>query len=452
MHNYVDYRWFKIVLSKFISILLIYSIFFTTTANAGAAEKWEIVEKVYDSSKKTVEVTAKKVTANAANDPNYKVRVPVSASDLGKTVKGMLWLSVASVAVSSLVDAVGWVIDEGSQVIKKPIEPDVPNSPLLYKNTNGQSNLTWHADPDSACKQYSGSSSYNFRYVGYRQSDRGCLYQSQPKSPADSPWSETKFQFGYITKPNPDYVPNKDPEYEPVSDDELGTLILGESSEPNAPTQPQTDIITDAYDVNNPASDTPAPKAVGDALDNANPEPANDPKGDSSKKPNEDTDGDGVPDTYNPELPDVGTEFSLPSFCEWAVSVCEFFKVQKQDNNDIKENQKEQIKQDSTFFESVKDWFDWTKEDDDLNDDSEDPEIKEIELPDLSTNTFSSTAGCPQPILVPVSFSKNGSIEVSYEPICQLAEKWSFVAPLIGFISGAMILIGVGRKGEDGEI
>jgi hypothetical protein len=33
-----------------------------------------------------------------------------------------------------------------------------------------------------------------------------------------------------------------------------------------------------------------------------------------------------------------------------------------------------------------------------------------------------------------------------------MAEKWSFVAPLIGFLSGAMILIGVGRKGEDGEI
>ena len=53
---------------------------------------------------------------------------------------------------------------------------------------------------------------------------------------------------------------------------------------------------------------------------------------------------------------------------------------------------------------------------------------------------------------VPVDFGKGGNVEISYEPLCQFAEKWSFVAPLIGFLSGAMIIVGVGRKGEDGEI
>ena len=79
-------------------------------------------------------------------------------------------------------------------------------------------------------------------------------------------------------------------------------------------------------------------------------------------------------------------------------------------------------------------------------------EIKEIDIDALDTSTFTGTAGCPSPIVVPISFGDGGETEISYEPICQLAEKWSFVAPMIGFLSGAMIIVGVGRKGEDGEI
>lgn len=84
--------------------------------------------------------------------------------------------------------------------------------------------------------------------------------------------------------------------------------------------------------------------------------------------------------------------------------------------------------------------------------DNEPPEIKEIDIEALDTSTFTGVAGCPAPIVVPITFGDGGETEISYEPICQLAEKWSFVAPLIGFLSGAMIIVGVGRKGEDGEI
>ncbi len=100
----------------------------------------------------------------------------------------------------------------------------------------------------------------------------------------------------------------------------------------------------------------------------------------------------------------------------------------------------------------VCDWIGWTKENPESKDDNEPPEIKEIDIGQLDTGTFKATAGCPAPIQVPVSFGKGGNVEISYEPICSFASKWSFVAPLIGFLSGAMIIVGVGRKGEDGEI
>ena len=93
-----------------------------------------------------------------------------------------------------------------------------------------------------------------------------------------------------------------------------------------------------------------------------------------------DTDGDGEPDQ--------GTEFQLPNFCSWAPAVCDFFKVQKADNKDIKKNQREQIEQDKTFFQKVSDWFDWSQADDELPD-NESPEIVEHVTPDLKEDAIS---------------------------------------------------------------
>ena len=103
------------------------------------------------------------------------------------------------------------------------------------------------------------------------------------------------------------------------------------------------------------------------------------------------------------------------------------------------------------YFTVLCDWIGWTKENPDMPE--EDPLLpQELDIGSLNTGTFQATAGCPADIQVPVSFGgASKSIAISYEPICALAQKWSFIAPLIGFISGAMILIGVGRKGEDGD-
>ena len=94
----------------------------------------------------------------------------------------------------------------------------------------------------------------------------------------------------------------------------------------------------------------------------------------------------------------------------------------------------------------------WTKENTETPEDNDIPKIEKIDVGQLDTGTFKATAGCPSPIRVPVSFGKGGNVEISYEPLCQFATKWSFVAPLIGFLSGAMIIVGVGRKGEDSEL
>lgn len=264
-----------------------------------------------------------------------------------------------------------------------------------------------------------------------------------------------------LRQKNNNYDPSIQPSYVPVSPSEMGEEII------DSPAAPQ--ILPDIYNPNNPVSrPSPAPDAVEKALENAPPIPKDNPKGDTQQKPNEDTDGDGQPDTFNPEKPSVGTEFTLPEFCSWAVTVCEWYTKYKEDSELAKEHreaekqvwtqeeiarqeEKQQREDEKSFWQKVEDWFDWTKEDTQLPEpDNEIPEIVP-EIGQLDTSTFQAVAGCPAPIQIPAS----GPIQaftISYEPICQFASKWSFVAPLIGFLSGAMIVIGVGRKGEDADV
>ena len=121
----------------------------------------------------------------------------------------------------------------------------------------------------------------------------------------------------------------------------------------------------------------------------------------------------------------------------------------KDEVSEVKEEVKSLSEKLTEAWEAVKEW---AKNDENLDSDNEIPEIKQIDIGALDTSTFKGVAGCPAPIQVAITFGTGGETEISYEPICQLADKWSFVAPLIGFLSGAMILVGVGRKGEDGEI
>lgn len=445
MYSHVDHSRIKTLLRPIFSVFLIFTLYFNifTTAHAGAAEKWEIVENVYDATDQKVNVTARKITQEAANSGTYKVKVPVTSSALGATAKTMLWTGVATVALEALIGAVGWIIDEGSKTIKK-LDPEQPPNPPYIWTTGG-----W---TQSAAEKYAQSANlfanlYCNAYGRENCTASNFVINSLTSVNVDIIDTDRDLKVGTFTitrTVNPDYDPNVEPRYIPVSDQELGDEIMGNGTEPNSRTTPETGIITQAYDPNNPVGlGEPAPKATDDALNSVNPEPDTPPKGESETKTETD--------------PQTGettekSEFTLPNFCSWAPAVCDFFKVQKQDNKEIKQNQKDQLEQDKTFFEKVEEWFDWSKDESGTPDEPDTPEITELDIGQLDTSTFQATAGCPAPIEVPVNIGSGGNVEISYEPICQFAEKWSFVAPLIGFLSGAMILVGVGRKGEDGEL
>lgn len=419
----------KTIIKIFICLSLIYTPFF---AFASAAEKWEVLENNYDHASKKVKIEARKITQIAANSGRYKVEIPVNANTLGATAKRMLWAGAAVGAISALIEGVGWVIDHGSQVVKKPkeINPADPNyqyksifTGKLYDTAEQLVKAEYHylfPQPEWVYKR---------TYVNPNGTIVGQYYYP-PTNYTD------QYHFGERVLR---VEPLPEPEFIPVSDSELGNEILGNGTN----SQPSSDIITDAYSPNNPVQDAPAPQQTLDALENANPEPETEPTGDSKPKPNVDTDGDGEPDAYDPAQPDQGTEFQLPNFCSWAPAVCDFFTVQKADNKDIKKNQREQIEQDKTFFQKVSDWFDWSQADDDLPD-NESPEIVEHVTPDLKEDAISWGAACPTDVSIPISMQGVSSTLVfSWSPWCQLL---SIIKPAIvasAYIGAAFIVLGL---------
>lgn len=425
----------KTIIKIFICLSLIYTPFF---AFAGAAEKWEVLENNYDHSSNKVKIEARKITQSAANSGRYKVEIPVNANTLGATAKRMLWAGAAVGAITALVEGVGWVIDEGSQLIKKPKANQPPNYQYLYYSSSFPGGK--FGTVTEVANYVVQQANIRWPHVGYS------VYSVEPtqfttQNGKKAPYS---YQDWSVTKiPNPAYDPNLQPQYDIVSDTELGNEILGNGTEPNSRPQPSPDIITDAYSPNNPVQDAPAPQETLDALDNANPEPETEPTGDSKPKPNVDTDGDGKPDAYDPAQPEQGTEFQLPNFCSWAPAVCDFFTVQKADNKDIKNNQREQIQQDKTFFEKVAEWFDWLQSDDDLPD-NESPEIVEHVTPDLKEDAISWGASCPADVSIPISMQGVSSTLVfSWSPWCQLL---SIIKPAIiasAYIGAAFIVLGL---------
>jgi hypothetical protein len=237
---------------------------------------------------------------------------------------------------------------------------------------------------------------------------------------------------------NPKYNPSAPKQYEYMSDTQLGNEILGKGTDPKSKTTPSEDIITDAYNPNNPVSDAPAPKETNQALENANPEPETEPKGESETE-------------KDPETGKETSKFQLPKFCEWAPSVCDFFKVQKQDNKDIKENQKEDIAQNKTFFEKVEDYFNWSKKEPEKDNSDNDLPIKTPEPFDtsiFSKDRFSVSRQCPVPEQQTISLS---GISVNFafdlKPICSVLELARPALIACSYLYACYIVIGAARNG-----
>ena len=425
----------KTIIKIFICFSLIYTPFF---AFAGAAEAWTIEEVVYDNIGKNLTYTASK-TGAAANDYIYKAKVPVTAAATGSTVAAMIRMGLAGAAIYGIVEGVGWIIDNG--VVKK-IDPDQSEPlPEYYWQV-----FTFISNTASgACTSYVDSRP-ELTFVSLENisiNQVGCIIKNEYGNTARFAIADRKY--------NKDYDPNFEPTYIPVSDSELGEQV---NKSPHAP-----ELLPDIYDPNNPAGGA-APQKTADSLDSAPPKPRTSPKTDIKKKPNSDTNGDGEPDVYDPSKPDLGSEFQLPEFCSWAVTVCEWYRQYKEDSNLAKEHrlkqtevwskeevarqeEKQHRQDEKLFWGKVEDWFNWFKEDTDLPDD-EKPEIQDLPVPELKEDAIRWSAQCPSDVQVPISMQGvSSTITFSWSPWCQLLDMIKPAIIASAYIGAAFIVLGL---------
>lgn len=468
------FYWYKNVLKKqlklalriYLSIAIVLSpIFLMNVANAGAAESWTIEKVVYDNLGKNLSYTASRVNALASNDLVYKAKVPVTAAATGSTVASMIRLGLAGAAIYGIIEGVGWIIDNG--VVKKYDKQAAEDENIQYQYIWYNENFTY--DTCKIGQSYSTSSaavqhiitctkaygSYvstdfvdlNNVLVNFTRAGNNCCQTVVISKKANSKYDK-------------DYEP---PKLVPVSPSELGQQVIDSPQAPN--------LIPDIYSPNNPAGGA-APEATKKALEDANPKPRVDPKSDTTKKPNKDTDGDGQPDVYDPAEPDFGETTKWPEACSWFPTICEWYTKYKEDSDLVKEHreaekdiwlkedvareeektareeEKEQRKDEKTFWQKVEDWFDWAKDDSDLPE-KENPE----DIPDLDISAdqvnLSGSNTCPQDS---VSFSvmgKSVTLDMPYQPVCDALNFFKPAVLLVGAVASVYIVAGVRTKEED---
>lgn len=436
---------------KYCTVFLAFIMYFNVFSQAHAAKNYNVKTIVYDPLEKVIQATT--LDRIAEKTMQRTARVPVTSYATGSTVAAMIRMGVAGALIYGVVYGAGWIIENG--IVKKRAEGGELNTEFYWK-----SNSTW-AEGSTACKNPT-------KYPDGQQAIndfKSCAVQNKLTDPSCSMGSFEQYNckaynergsvLDYFTIDrfkNQSYDPNQSTI--PVSDTELGDKVN------NSPQAPQ--ILPDVYNPNNPAGGK-APESTSDALDNALPTPETEPTGGTKPKPNKDTNGDGIPDTYDPELPSLGDEFTLPEFCSWAVTMCEWYKKYKEDSKQAEAQresqkvawqreeearQKEDVQREKerTFWEKVTDFFDWAQKEPEKEDTEVDISDQDKDEPDTSIHFATA---CPAKI--PLNFSWNGqSLDFSFDFTIWCQAISTFVYPIVvalGSLHALYIVAGVRQDG-----
>jgi len=461
MHSHVDYRWHKTFLNRVIKILICFCLVYTPFfANANDSWSWKHHNKMREQERLKAHLVKQINESGSKKVVEAVVETRPTAAKVGGVMFKRLMSSAGGkmlgvYAVIQLIEGIGWVMEDGTYVKK------IKKDDYLDCTTNTECEWEWRWNG----KNYPTAKAASVALVSYENKSQTLLrYESQSLTPtvisatkmsalfkikvsrisnSNDSWVNEHTFYGEL---NPDYKKPEDIKTVPLTPALLGAAMLGTGYKDPDPDFDNSIVNNDDWTAV-PEAYTPDESGVGNELANelekkadaaprtsdGKPAPLVDPKYNNDLSSNdsandrswENRDEDGTKGSTESNTstdPETGEttqtgSFKLPAFCDWASAVC--------------------------------DWFDWTKENPDTPEDNEIPQITELDIGQLDTGTFKATPGCPQPIQVPVNLVGSGSISISYEPICAFASKWAFVAPLIAFLSGAMIIVGVGRKGED---
>ena len=422
-----------------------------------------------------IEATAKKqVTKNGtAYTLESIAQETINRNSIGKVaLKRLVGGSALVLATQSLLDGIGWVMEDGKYVKKVALDPTLPDpSKRFCYSISGScsasafsQNTAWNTASD-AChghfKTHSKSYGDYAKYVGCTATSLG----------ADLEWRYVYNSENNIDKislvPNPAYDPLFQPQDRivPLTAALLGAAMVGSQYLDPDPNFANTRVNTDHWtDVENSYKEDP--KGLGndlndrlqDKFDNApetptKPSTSPKPDGDAQKYPDKETKpgGEGETDKEKDPVTGEGTgkgTFTLPDWCLWAADNCNWHKEDKQHQKDESEVwDKEQTHRDSqlTFWEKVTDFFTWAKDESDTN--NEEPQEPDTTVLDRDFDTkFEVNAQCPPN--PKIEFPIVGSVELGFNKICDFFSFLKFGVLTASSMLACWIVSSAVRGGE----
>ena len=386
---------------------------------------------------------------------------------------------VGVAAVTSLLNGIGWIMEEGTFVKKIADEPDDTKNPnyqyLCDENHQRVDTVSQCGQVYlEKCNQSSGCALESVVSCHYT-TNAFCIFQRKPQYGG---------RTGYRVAQR---VARVDPYEEntktvPLTGALLGAAMLGEGYKDPDPNFDNDRVNTgdwngveDAYKEDPSGLGNELNDSLEDKAERAKPTPDNKPapigSPDYDKEPVNDDDNDRSweedgnegktenTEKTDPETGEKTTEgsFTLPKFCDWAFTVCEWYEDWQESDKKLHDHLDETASHQSdekSFWDSVRSWFDWTKQEPE----QPPPDPYQIQSEDdsqlldqMQSVNFNSASYCPADVEIPVNFSGLGStsLTLSYAPLCQIATQIKPVVIMMGWILSAYIV--TGRYMKDGS-
>ena len=446
----------KNLIKIMICFSLIYTPFFSMSANASNVGGWTFSNPVAQGASTVYDATKKIILNGKDFVKSSTVKITPTAAQVGKVLAGGGAAYALSVAVQELLGAVDWVLDPANNQITYTEKQDpnaIPPNLQYY----------WHNGNDG--KRYSSPESAAAAYIAKQCLSNSDLCSAKKISSevfGNLPFQTVRvwFEYDYFQVKiqtfvdtgaalNPNYDPNAVPEDKPKSiplTTVASRVISNAESADEAKSKP-AQVATTAAAADTVAEsekdDTKARPIVTQAEANSQTSPINE-TGTRPQTQAESNTAQGT-QTQNPANPaqtDLALEF--PVFCSWASTICEASQVVISFPQTLTGWWDTANHKSDEWVTSISEAYHDFINDDELPNEETKVDITDIPTPDLQENAISWGSSCPADVSLPISMQGvSSTIVFSWSPWCQLL---SIIKPAIvasAYIGAAFIVLGL---------
>lgn len=384
---------------------------------------------------------------------------------------------LGTAAISALLGAIGWVMEDGVYVKKIPLDDD-PNSEYIWITGGWTQSIaeTYQQSGSKFADAYCSAYGYGQCYVkSYKVNSLTSVDVEVLKISNDMRIGT----FSAEKKPNPNYDPKKDPKTKtvPLTAPLLGAAMLGKDYKDPDPkfdnSRVNTDVWTSVKETyekdptgtgNETADDFDTRIKNAPPTPDGKPAPIEDPRYSNNPSNDDDKTNDRSWDEKGDEAKgdidskkdpvtgeDTGNKsitLQFPVFCEWAFSVCKWYDDWKASDKVYKDHIKkteDHQSSEKTFWTKVTDFFKWAKDESDT--DNEEPQEPDTTVLDRDFDTkFEVNAQCPPN--PKIEFPIVGPVELGFNKICDFFSFLKFGVLTASSMLACWIVSSAVRGGE----